>query len=161
MGSLPVAFNKNESIKISKIVDKLWEARRAAGTSTLGVIFYGNGYEGTLFSKALSDKVQLSGESKPIQLILSEESSEWASDQIANSAIPDNTMMLQPKTEYIRDFEEHLNTIYSLQSNLSSAATLIQEAIREFYDETGRMPSTITNNTRNPLVTEPLTRSSL
>lgn len=154
LGYLPVAFDKNESTKIAKMVDKVWEARSAAGTSTLGVIFYGNGYEGTLFSKAFSDKVQLPGESNPIQLILSEESSEWAPDQITNSAIPDNTMMLQPKTEYIREFEEHLNTIYSLQSNFSSAATPIEEAIREFYNETGRMPSTITNNTKNPLVTE-------
>ena len=150
----PVAFDKNESTKMSEIIDKVWEARRAAGTSTLGVIFYGYGYECLMFSNALRDKVQSAGENNPIQLILSEGCSEWIPELIADSVIPDNSMMLSPNVELVNEFEEYWATNVTKHHNLSSPSTPIEEYMKEFYEETRKFPTDITNITRSPLVSE-------
>ena len=154
IGAVPVAFDKNESTGISIIVDRVWEARRAAGTSTLGVIFYGRGYACTLFAKALQDKRPSTGEDNPVQLIMSEECSEWTSELVADSAIPDNTIMIHPKVEFVKEFEMEWATNFTKHSNLSSPSTPVEKYMKEFNEETGRMPSEIVNKTTNPMVTE-------
>ena len=149
-----VAFDKNESTKMSEIIDKVWEARRAAGMSTLGVIFYGRGYECLTFSNALRDKIQSAGENNPIQLILSEGCSEWIPKMIADSVIPGNSMMLRPNVELVNKFDEDWATNFTKHHNLSSPSTPIEEYMKEFYKETGKLPTDITNITRSPLVSE-------
>lgn len=151
---LPEVVKSSESSEVRTLLDKVWDRRTEAKTETLGVVFFGNGYKGTLFSKSLQDRILASGESNPIQLIMSEDLSEWLDDMTADSSIPEGTLMVQGTELVISEFEEHYNTVWLPKSNESSTGNPIESLLHQYFMEADKVPSGISGDNRNPLVSE-------
>lgn len=150
---LPAAANKNESSEIDEKVEQVRTARSEVKAKTLGVIYFGDGYKGSLFSKALQEKISL-GESNSIQLILSDDVIEWLDDKINTSALPVRTLQLQAPDVAVQEFEENYNNTILPRINGTFLNNPVDQMIEQFLNETGRMPSSISNLNRNPLVPE-------